>query len=132
MFERIRNWLSRDEDREDRGGRPPVLGAGGEHRRQPAAQYVSALLSEVTRRQGSLLMSPTQAMPCLEGMRASMVPGYEQVTNRLKVMAGMPPMHLPEPVDAEFRHTTHAGNFVIHVRFDDGATPSCRLTSARA
>jgi hypothetical protein len=38
-------------------------------------------------------------------------------------------MHLAEPLDAEFTHPTHLGNYRIRILCDDGDPASCRLTA---
>ncbi len=98
-----------------------------------AADYVDWLMDcmmkrsllEVTIRESSPLL-------CDGGANFDDFPGappaHQSVINRLKVMCGLDPVHLPEPTKAKVEVPRSGALLVFTVRFDDRrSTPTCRL-----
>jgi len=107
--------------------------AGDGKRDASAVDYVDWLLSYMIRKSIlDLSISGKVALPddadSEEHAYTDPLPTHQTVINRLKLMSGLNPVHLPEPSQGKFELPRGNHVFVFQSHFDDtGSTSRCKL-----
>jgi len=111
------------------GPRSGVIRASRPH---PVVRYVDELLLRLARSTpGSELLRASTPLPQVQGASSpeiASVPGFDQVVNRLKVLAGLPPMTCKAPVQKTFECSVEGRQLRVECLFADSADdPSCTV-----
>ncbi|NLX22984.1 MAG: hypothetical protein GXY55_15125 [Phycisphaerae bacterium] len=81
------------------------------------------------------VLRPSEPLPEVPHYDLDEQPPIQRVVNRLKVMAGLDPVHFPQPRDGRIELQIRVAKCFLHVRFNDtGPDPSVtlRLEEVRA